>query len=106
MLIATPVLTVIAMITLIGAPLGIMAFAVWLAALYAAGIVISGYVGRLVLPGAEGNALPLLLGLVLLVALSQVPFLGGPVKLIVGILGLGMIAQWLLNLWKARTAPA
>ena len=105
-LIATPVLSVIAMITLIGAPLGIMAFAVWLAALYAAGIVISGYVGRLVLPGAEGNALPLLLGLVLLVALSQVPFLGGPVKLIVGILGLGMIAQWLQSLWKARTAPA
>ncbi len=101
-LIATPVLSVVAILTLIGAPLGIMTFLIWLAALYAAGIVISGYAGRLLLPGAEGRAIPLLLGLVLLVVLSNLPFIGGPVKLVVGILGLGMIAQWLQGLWQAR----
>ena len=103
-LIATPVLCVVAMLTLIGAPLGIMTFLVWLAALYAAGIVISSYVGRLLLPGADGRAIPLLLGLVLLVVLSDLPFVGGPVKLVAGILGLGMIAQWIQGLWQARRA--
>jgi hypothetical protein len=36
--------------------------------------------------------------------LSEVPFLGGPVKLVAGILGLGLMAQWLRHLWAARTA--
>ena len=103
-LIATPVLCVVAILTLIGAPLGIATFAVWLAALYAAGIVISGYVGRLLLPRAGGHAVPLLLGLLLLVALSDAPFIGGPVRLVAGILGLGMIAQWIQTLWRSRSA--
>jgi len=104
-LIGTPVLSLVAMATLIGIPIGLIALMTWLAALYAAGIVISGYVGRLLLPGHGGGvAVPLLLGLTLLVVLSEIPFLGGPVKLVAGILGLGLIGQWIRSLWVARTA--
>lgn len=103
-LIATPVLAVVAMITLIGAPIGLMTFALWLATLYAAGIVIACYIGRLILPNRESPTLPLLLGLTLLVVVTNVPFIGGPVQLVAGILGLGMIGQWLREVWAARTA--
>jgi cytoskeletal protein CcmA (bactofilin family) len=104
-LVGTPVLAVAAMITLIGAPLGLMLFVAWLVTLYAAGIVIANCIGRLILPGRSPNrALPLLLGLALLVVLSEVPILGGPVRLVAGILGLGLIAEWLRSLWLARGA--
>lgn len=102
-LIATPVLAVVAIITLIGAPLGILTFAVWLATLYAAGIVIACYIGRLMLPNRDGTALPLLLGLVLLVVVTNLPIVGGPIKLVAGIIGLGLIGQWARDLWMART---
>jgi cytoskeletal protein CcmA (bactofilin family) len=103
-LIGTPILAVIAMITLIGAPLGLLTFLLWLATLYAAGIVIACYIGRLILPNRETTTLPLLLGLVLLVVVTNLPIIGGPIQLVAGILGLGLIGQWLREIWLLRAA--
>ncbi len=103
-LIGTPVLAVVAIITLIGAPLGILTFVIWLGTLYAAGIVIACYLGRLILPNREGTTLPLLLGLALLVLATNLPIIGGPIKLVAGILGLGLIGQWARTWWSTRTA--
>jgi anti-sigma factor RsiW len=103
-LIATPVLSVVAIVTLIGAPLGLLTLMLWLATLYAAGIVIAGYIGRLLLPNREGAAVPLLLGMTLLVVVTNLPIIGGPIQLVAGLLGLGLIGQWLQALWSERSA--
>ncbi len=104
LLIGTPVLAVIAMITLIGLPIGLMTLVLWLATLYAAGIVIACYVGRMILPNRESLTLPLLLGLTLLVVVTNLPLIGGPIQLVAGLLGLGLIGQWIRELWEARAA--
>lgn len=103
-LIGTPVLAIVAVITLIGAPLGLLTLLLWLATLYAAGIVIACYIGRLILPNRESLTLPLLIGLALLVVVTNLPIIGGPVELVAGILGLGLIGRWLQGLWTARSA--
>ena len=95
-LIATPVLALAATLTLIGAPLGILAFLLWLASLYVAGVVTAGLVGRLLLDEeARGRALPLLLGLVILFVLINLPLIGDAIRLIAMIVGLGLIVRWL-----------
>ena len=104
MLIATPVLAFVAIITLIGAPLGLITLVLWLITLYAAGIVIACYIGRMILPNQEGTTLPLLLGLALLVVVTNIPIIGGPIWLVAGLLGLGLIGQWLRTLWETRAA--
>jgi hypothetical protein len=77
----------------------------WLIALYAAGIVTAGLIGRLMLSNETGNqALPLLAGLAVLLVLTSLPFVGGLIRLVVLILGLGLIAQWGRDLWQARQA--
>ena len=103
-LIGTPVLAVIAMITLIGFPLGLLTVLLWLVTLYAAGIVIAGYIGRMILPNRESITLPLLLGLTLLVVVTNLPLIGGPIQMIAGLLGLGLIGQWIRERWEARAA--
>ena len=104
-LIATPAMALIVTLTLIGAPLGIMAFLLWLTALYAAFIITAGHLGRLLLNGDDnGRVLPLLLGLVILFVLTSVPLLGGAIRLIAIITGLGLILRWLHGLWIARAA--
>lgn len=105
LLVATPALALGATITLIGAPIGIVVFLLWLVTLYLAGIVVAGHVGRLLLDDdARGGALPLLLGLVLLFLLINIPFIGGPVKFVAVVMGLGLIGQWLRGLWTQRPA--
>lgn len=103
-LIGTPILCLVAIVTLIGAPLGLLTLMLWLATLYAAGIVIAGYIGRLSLPNRESTTLPLLLGLTLLVVVTSLPIIGGPIQLVAGILGLGLIGEWLRKHWSERAA--
>lgn len=107
-LIATPVLALVALVTLIGAPLGIATFLLWLVCLYAALIVVAGLIGNLLLAGREpatapgGRVVPLLLGLVILFVLINLPLLGGLVRLLAIVVGLGLIVQQGFGWWKAR----
>jgi len=82
----------------------VLALLLWLIALYTAGIVIAGHVGRLLLDGdAHHRALPLLLGLVILFVLINIPFLGGVVRLMAVVIGFGLITQWLRGIWVERS---
>ncbi|MEZ5559096.1 MAG: zf-HC2 domain-containing protein [Pseudomonadales bacterium] len=102
-LIATPVLAAAAMLTLIGVPLGVLALLLWLVSLYVAGIVTANLAGRLLLDGDDrGPALPLLAGLTLLFVLINLPFVGGLIRLVATVVGLGLIVGWLRDLWAER----
>jgi cytoskeletal protein CcmA (bactofilin family) len=102
-LVAAPILAVMATVTLIGAPLGILVLLLWIVGLYLSGIIAAGYLGRLLLDGeAHGRVIPLLAGLVILFVLINVPILGGVVRLVALIVGLGLIAQWLRGAWASR----
>jgi cytoskeletal protein CcmA (bactofilin family) len=102
-LVAVPALAVACILTLIGAPLGIAALLMWLLGLYLAGIVTAAFVGRRLLDGADGRpVLSLLLGLGIVYVLVNVPYLGGLARVVVLLLGLGLIGQWLRGLWGSR----
>lgn len=104
-LIVVPIAAVLMMITLIGAPLGILAMVLWLAGLYAAGIVSAALLGqRLLDPTRHRPALALLAGLAVLVVLTNIPYLGGLVRLAALIVGLGSIVVWLRARWASRAA--
>jgi cytoskeletal protein CcmA (bactofilin family) len=102
-LIATPLIAFVAVVTLVGAPIGVVSFLFWLVALYLAGIIAAEHVGRLLMD-TDSRVMPLLAGLVILFILVNVPLLGGPVRLVVTIVGLGLIVRWLQERWTAREA--
>ena len=104
-LFAVPALALVTIVTLIGAPLGIIALLAWVAALYAAGIVTAALLGRRLLNGDDPrDVLRLLVGLAIVFVLINLPFVGGIMRLLVILLGLGVIAQWLRGLWVGRPA--
>ena len=104
-LIATPVIAFAAFLTLIGAPLGLMAFAGWLVGLYLAGIVTAVVIGRMVPANdARTQTLTLFIGLAVLFVLINLPFVGGLLRFAAMLVGLGLVVQWLRGWWAARPA--
>ncbi|MGD8833034.1 MAG: zf-HC2 domain-containing protein, partial [Pseudomonadales bacterium] len=73
-LVATPILAVIAMVTLIGAPLGIIALLLYCVALYVAGLLAAKEIGAVLLDvDTRGQRLSLLAGLVVTFLLINLP---------------------------------
>lgn len=104
-LVATPVLALIMVVTLIGAPLGIIVLLLYLVALYLAGILTANQIGRLLPERTEGSrVLPLLAGLVVVFVLTNLPVVGGVFRLVALIVGLGLLLLWLRERWLARSA--
>lgn len=104
--VAVPVALVLVALTLIGIPLTIMGafafvFVVWVAA------VLGRYaVGAWLLAKADvdNRWAALLTGVVLLAVLTRVPILGGVFEAIVSLLGLGALALFLRDAYRARRA--
>ncbi len=108
-LVATPVGLVICGITLVGLPISLMGLALFLAALYLAQIAVAEWLGRgLLKPAAAGarKVFPaLLLGLAILVVVGNLPWIGGWIRFLVLLLGLGMLAYRARAGWQRRVAP-
>jgi len=93
-LVATPVAALIALISVIGLPLGLGTLAVWGAALYAAKIIVAIPVGAAVVgkvaPGDfRALAAALAVGLAIYFLLRLIPFVGGLLAFLVLLVGLG-----------------
>lgn len=108
-MIATPVAAVIAMITLVGLPLGLITLILWLVAAYLAKVVIAAFLGRSLLTqnGDAHPAMPLVLlaGLLPIYIAINLPFVGGLVNFLVTALGLGALAVTMYRLRPWRQAP-
>lgn len=106
-LIAVPALALAAVLTLIGAPLGIGVMLLWVIALYLAGIVVAAIAGARLLPGeARRPATTLLIGLLVVFVMISLPFIGGLIRLAVIVLGLGVMVLYGRTLWRLRGAAA
>lgn len=103
-LVATPVLAVLAVLTLVGAPLGLTVLLLYLVAIYVAGILTANQIGLLLDGGEANRILPLLAGLGIVFVLISVPFVGGVFRFVVVSVGLGVLVLWVRTLWLARSA--
>jgi hypothetical protein len=93
--VATPVAAVIAGITLVGLPLGLITLALWAIAGYLAKIVLAGFLGRSLL-ARQGNAQPatalmLIAGLIPIFVAVNLPYVGGLIEFLFVLLGLGAL---------------
>jgi cytoskeletal protein CcmA (bactofilin family) len=95
-------------LTLVGLPLALMGLALYLAALYASGLLVAFLVGRsLVQPrgeGARGFGLALLAGLVIVVLATHAPFLGGVLRAVTILTGVGLLLERARRGWPALRA--
>ena len=107
-LVAVPIAAVLVGITLVGLPIGLVGLATWLTALYLAKIFVAAYLGQNLLAPPAGTAvsalaLPLLVGLVMVLVAVNLPYVGGLVHLLALLLGLGLVYS---QIRAARKVPA
>jgi hypothetical protein len=101
--IGVPILAVVAMLTVLGIPLGIGLLLFLIPALWFFGYLVAGTkLGSIILrqDRSDHPYVAALLGLVLLQVIGLVPFLGGLVTFIAGILGTGALALLAWNAWR------
>jgi hypothetical protein len=105
--IATPVLMVLAIFTLVGIPMGVGYIVFVLPILWFVGYIVAGtQLGRLMLrrrADDEHPYLPALLGLIVLQAVGWLPWFGGLIAFVAGVIGSGAL---LLLAWRAWRGPA
>jgi hypothetical protein len=106
LLIGLPIVAVIALVTIVGIPLGI-GLLLALIPLWAVGYVAGTFVlGRLILRDS-GRFVAFLLGLLIVQVLALIPFLNALVAIVVVAIGLGtlIVAAWRANRPEAPVAP-
>jgi hypothetical protein len=95
-LVVTPIAAILAAITAIGLPTGLITLAAYFAALYLAGVFTSAWLGRLIIkrPALDLRTLllSLLVGQLVLRFATPLPFVGGFVCFLALVLGLGLAA--------------
>ena len=98
--VATPIAVVLVAITIIGLPLGLIALALWVTAIYLAKIFVAAAARSAFgskVPGVQ--VIPLFLALFAIWILINLPYVGGPLNFLLVLFGLGMIfvavrARW------------
>jgi cytoskeletal protein CcmA (bactofilin family) len=105
-LIATPIVLLLTAVTLVGLPIALMGFAVYLAALYVSTILVGALIGSALVGPDHSDArrfgLALLAGLAVVIVLCHLPFVGWPVHIVVLLAGLGVLIERTRNAWNER----
>lgn len=109
-LIGAPIVSLVAAITLIGLPLGLIGFILWIIAVYLAKILVAAFVGRSLLEkyGDTHPAIPvvLLAGLLPIFIAINLPYIGTLINFFLIVLGLGMLAVRIYHTPRWRQAQA
>ena len=98
--VTAPVAALLACITIVGLPLGILTFMLGLIALYFSKAVVAQLIGRALFQGPAGTphyAATLLAGFVVVIVAINVPYIGGFVNAVLTLVGLGLIVEQLLG---------
>ncbi|MFQ5777990.1 MAG: zf-HC2 domain-containing protein [Terriglobia bacterium] len=96
--------SLIAAVTIVGLPIGLLGLGMGLAGFYLAKIFVAAFLGQVLLrPSAGQFALPLLVGLLIVFAAFHIPYLGWLLYLlIIPILGMGIAMTQIHKAWRAR----
>jgi hypothetical protein len=98
-LVATPIIAVLVCLTIIGIPLGLIALALWGASIYLAKVVVAQLIGthfiEVMAQRRKHFAVALLFGLLVVTLVTNLPFIGGVVRFLLTILGLGLLVLFL-----------
>jgi hypothetical protein len=97
-LVATPIIAVLAAITIIGLPVGVFGLLLWCVGIYLAKVVIARFVGARLLEVTDNPRhymLTLALGLTVVIVLINLPLIGGVLNFLLTILGLGLLVLFL-----------
>jgi anti-sigma factor RsiW len=107
-LVATPIALALLAVTLVGLPLALIGAAAYGVAVYLSGIVVAALVGRTLVrvdPGSlRSFGLALLAGLLVVLVVVHLPWLGWLVHAVVILTGLGLLVERARHAWRARTA--
>jgi hypothetical protein len=103
-LVTVPFAAFIVGITMIGLPVALLSFALWLAGLYLSKIVVAEFVGRSLMHSS--GAVPLLAGLLIVVVAVNLPWIGGLINFLLVLLGLGAIVMtaYRSNVFRGRSS--
>jgi len=103
--VAAPIALVLIGLTVVGIPLALLGLELYLTLLCLSGIVIAALIGSaLVHPQGDGWSafgLTLLTGMVILVVASHLPFLGGLVRIIAVLTGMGLLVDRARSAWAS-----
>lgn len=106
--IVLPALMFLVFFTLVGIPLSISYFLFALPILWFLGYLVAGtQLGRLIVSSRANDAhpyLPALLGLIILQVIGIIPFLGGLIAFIAGLVGSGALLVLAWQAWRGRGA--
>ncbi len=101
-----PLLFALSALSIVGIPLAAIGLALYAIALYLAGIAVAALIGRLVLrPASEGLrdvGISLLAGLALVTVAVSLPWVGGVVRVLTTVLGLGLLSEHGYRLARRR----
>lgn len=89
--VAIPVVIILLMFSIIGAPLGILLGLLWAVLLFLSGPAMAYYLGRLVMRSSNNALIYMLAGSLLLLVLSAIPIINALVVIAVLVLGGGML---------------
>ncbi len=107
-LVAAPLALLVAAATVVGIPVALIGAAGLLAALYVALVAVAALVGGALVrpgPGRAGFGAALAAGLAILVVLTHLPFLGGPLRVVAVLVGLGLLVERARSAWRERSLP-
>ena len=102
-LLAGPVTLALIGLTVVGLPVALIGGALYFAALYAGVVVVADLVGATLLDVDEnwtGFALALLVGLSVLVVVTHLPIVGWLFRVLVAMLGVGLVAERAQRAWR------
>jgi hypothetical protein len=92
-------------LTIVGIPAALMGLAAWAVCLYLGGIVVAALIGRaLVRPRGDGPrefGMALGVGLLAVVLLENLPFVGGPAGWVIALLGVGLLVAHAHGMWRS-----
>ncbi|MFI5058916.1 MAG: hypothetical protein ACHQLQ_12085 [Candidatus Acidiferrales bacterium] len=107
-LFGVPIAAVIACVTVVGLPIGITTFLLWLMALFIAQLVVGGVLGQWLL-GRTSEIWPLIgrmaIGLIIVRLAGSIPHVGGWVRFGVILWGIGAISLALYKRFQPTVAP-
>jgi hypothetical protein len=94
--VALPIIAVLTMITVVGIPVALLGLMLYVVALFLAKIVVAYFIGRQLTGSSRERhfALTLALGLVLVIAVINLPFIGGVLSFVLTVAGLGLIVKF------------